>query len=103
MEAQYAWVQSQLDATPATTMHASMVGSRTASQHIERSLRDGAGRTWPVRNRPVEFAGMWQATYHCMGSTQSKRGPGSGCPGWSRHRPLRAATCGTAGFKSSTR
>ena len=39
------------------------VGSQVALNLIERSLRDGAGRVWPIKNRPADAPGIWQPTY----------------------------------------
>jgi len=63
IEAQYAWMRAQIGLKLAAEAMAQTVGSQVASATIERSLRDGAGRTWPVRNRPADFPGIWQATY----------------------------------------
>ncbi len=67
LEAQYAWMQSQLEPGAAAHALANTVGAQVANQCIERSLRDGAGRTWPLRNRPAHFPGIWQATYPLFG------------------------------------
>lgn len=39
------------------------MANEIAQSLINRSLRDGAGRVWPVKNRPEEFPGIWQATF----------------------------------------
>jgi PAP2 superfamily len=39
------------------------IGTRVATALIERSLRDGAGRVWPIKQRPADFLGIWQASY----------------------------------------
>jgi membrane-associated phospholipid phosphatase len=39
------------------------VGEKVADALIQRSLRDGAGRVWPIKSRPDNFPGMWQAAY----------------------------------------
>lgn len=62
-ESQYAWLVSQLPAGAAERGTAEAEGARVAQAIIDRSLRDGAGRSWPIRNRPRDFPGIWQATY----------------------------------------
>ena len=63
IEVQYAWMRAQIGLPSAAESVAQTIGADVALTTIERSLRDGAGRTWPVRNRPADFAGIWQATY----------------------------------------
>lgn len=62
-ESQYAWMVAQLRNNGGDPDTADAIGSLVAKTVIERSLRDGAGRTWPVRDRPKQFPGIWQATY----------------------------------------
>ncbi len=38
-------------------------GNAVAAALIDRSLRDGAGRVWPIKQRPADFPGIWQATH----------------------------------------
>jgi hypothetical protein len=63
IEVQYAWMRAQIGLPPEAESVAQTVGTQAANLIIERSLGDGAGRTWPVRNRPADFPGIWQATY----------------------------------------
>lgn len=63
IEAQYVWVRSQLGLAAQAELKAHTIGTEVANNTIKRSLLDGAGRTWPVRNRPADFPGIWQATY----------------------------------------
>lgn len=63
IEAQYAWLQAQLVGSDDDDQRAQAIGIQVAQAVIDRSLRDGAGRTWPIKNRPSDFPGMWQATY----------------------------------------
>lgn len=60
-ESQYAWVTSQMTASNISPESAETTGRVIAEAIIDRSLRDGAGRTWPIRNRPKDFVGIWQA------------------------------------------
>lgn len=39
------------------------ISANVSAALIERSLRDGAGRVWPIKLRPADFPGIWQATY----------------------------------------
>ena len=63
IEAQYVWMREQLGLPAQAGQEAHTMGTEVALATIERSLLDGAGRTWPVRNRPADFPGIWQATY----------------------------------------
>jgi hypothetical protein len=38
-------------------------GAAVAELAIARSLLDGAGRVWPLANRPKAFAGIWEPAY----------------------------------------
>lgn len=62
-EAQYAWLTAQLPASNINQDLAEATGTRVGQAIINRSLRDGAGRTWPVRDRPKDFPGIWQAAH----------------------------------------
>ncbi|MCZ8251723.1 MAG: vanadium-dependent haloperoxidase [Hylemonella sp.] len=62
-EVQYAWLASQLLASNIDQDLVETAGVHVGQAVIERSLRDGAGRTWPVRDRPKDFPGMWQAAH----------------------------------------
>lgn len=62
-EAQYAWLAAQLPASNINQDLAEATGTRVGQAIINRSLRDGAGRTWPVRDRPKDFPGIWQAAH----------------------------------------
>ena len=62
-EVQYAWISTKLAVSELTKEFASSLGAQVASAVINRSLRDGAGQVWPLKNRPPDFAGRWQATY----------------------------------------
>ena len=62
-EAQYIWLATGLARDRSIQRVAENIGDQVASSVINRSLRDGAGRTWPLKNRPKEFVGMWQAAY----------------------------------------
>ena len=106
LEAQYAWMQSQLVLTTAAQALASTRGSEGATAYIERSLRDGAGRTWPVRNRPAEFAGMWQATYPLYGVNPVEAFAGQWrpwvAPAVNRYVPPTAARPGSEQHRAET-
>jgi PAP2 superfamily len=62
--AQFAFVESgSTELSPAWRHWAQAVGMQIAQNLIERSMRDGAGRVWPIRNRQADFPGIWQPTY----------------------------------------
>ena len=62
--AQFAFMESgSTELSPAWRHWAQAVGMQVAQNLVERSLRDGAGRVWPIRNRPADFPGIWQPTY----------------------------------------
>lgn len=42
---------------------AAAVGNEVGEALVARSLRDGAGRSWPPRQRPADFLGAWQPTW----------------------------------------
>lgn len=62
-EAQFAVLTAPLGAQPLQRQLASRVGQKVADALIARSLRDGAGRVWPLKHRPADFLGIWQPTY----------------------------------------
>ncbi len=62
-EAQFAWIASRVSLSNARLASIEDLGTRVAQAIINRSLRDGAGRTWPIRDRPKDFPGIWQAAY----------------------------------------
>lgn len=62
-EAQYAWLASQLPTSRIDQEVVETTGAHVGQALINRSLRDGAGRAWPIRDRPKDFPGMWQAAY----------------------------------------
>jgi len=62
-EAQFAVLTAALRVPPSQRQRASRVGQHVADALIARSLRDGAGRVWPLKQRPADFAGIWQPTY----------------------------------------
>lgn len=62
-ESQYAWISDQVPSKSINPAFAEATGSNVAHAIINRSLRDGAGRTWPIRDRPKDFPGIWQATH----------------------------------------
>ena len=62
--AQFAFMEPRsAELSPSWRHWARAVGTQVAQNLIERSLRDGAGRVWPIRNRPADFAGIWHPTY----------------------------------------
>ena len=62
--AQFAFTEpGAAELSPSWRHWARAVGTQVAQNLIERSLRDGAGRVWPIRNRPADFAGIWHPTY----------------------------------------
>jgi hypothetical protein len=62
-EAQFSLLAQPLTLTPQQRQAALMLGQQVALALIDRSLRDGAGRVWPLKERPAPFAGIWQPTY----------------------------------------
>jgi hypothetical protein len=62
-EAQFALLGLRLSPAPGEERAAIAVGQWVAASLIERSLRDGAGRVWPLKQRPAVFEGIWQPTY----------------------------------------
>ena len=59
-EAQFAVLTAHLRTNAAQDALALHVGRSVGEALIARSLRDGAGRAWPVKERPSPFPGMWQ-------------------------------------------
>ena len=106
LEAQYAWMQSQLEISAAAQALAGAVGTQVARASIERSLRDGAGRTWPVRNRPADFPGIWQATYPLYGVNPVEGFAGQWqpwvAPALNRYAPPTAARPGSEQHRAET-
>ena len=51
------------EVSPALRIWARAAGAQVAQNLIERSLRDGAGRVWPIKNRPADTPGIWRPTY----------------------------------------
>ena len=62
-EAQFAALTAPLPLRQPQQQTARQIGQRVADALIARSLRDGAGRVWPLRQRPADFPGIWQPTY----------------------------------------
>lgn len=62
-ESQYVWISSLISTSRIDQDIVEATGARVAQAIINRSLRDGAGRTWPIRDRPKDFPGIWQAAY----------------------------------------
>lgn len=59
-EAQFAVVTTSLGLSAADERLARHVGRSVGEALVARSLRDGAGRAWPLKERPAPFPGMWQ-------------------------------------------
>lgn len=59
-EAQFAALTAHLRTSTAQDALALHVGRSVGDALVARSLRDGAGRAWPVKERPAPFPGMWQ-------------------------------------------
>lgn len=106
LEAQYAWMQSQLNLTATAQALAHTMGTQIATDYIERSLRDGAGRTWPVRNRPADFPGIWQATFPLYGVNPVEAFAGQWqpwvVPATNRYMPPPAARPGSTQHRAET-
>jgi hypothetical protein len=62
-EAQFAALAAPLQLQPLQRRSAWRIGQQVADALIARSLRDGAGRVWPLKQRPADFPGIWQPTY----------------------------------------
>ena len=62
-EAQYAMLALRVRPSADERRTAGAVGQWVATSLIERSLRDGAGRVWSLKERPAAFEGIWQPTY----------------------------------------
>lgn len=62
-EAQFALLGAKLAFAPGEQQAAAAIGQWVAASLIERSLRDGAGRVWSLKERPAPFEGIWQPTY----------------------------------------
>jgi hypothetical protein len=74
-------------------------GARIAEILIQRSLRDGAGRTWPLARRPTAFTGIWQPSYSLYGVNPLEAFAGTWQP-WAtisrdRYQPPTAARPGS--------
>lgn len=59
-EAQFALITASLGLSAADERLALHVGGSVGEALVARSLRDGAGRAWPLKERPTPFPGMWQ-------------------------------------------
>lgn len=59
-EAQFAALTAHLRTSTAQDALALHVGRSVSDALVARSLGDGAGRAWPVKERPAPFPGMWQ-------------------------------------------
>ena len=62
-EAQYAVLALRVAAAADEERLAIAIGQGVAASLIDRSLRDGAGRVWSLKDRPPAFEGIWQPTY----------------------------------------
>lgn len=62
-EAQFALLGVRLAPAPGEQRAAAAVGQWVAASLIDRSLRDGAGRVWSLKERPAPFEGIWQPAY----------------------------------------
>jgi hypothetical protein len=62
-EAQFAALVAPLRLPPAQRQSTWRIGQQVADALIARSLRDGAGRVWPLKQRPADFPGIWQPSY----------------------------------------
>jgi hypothetical protein len=78
----------------------SSISTAVATTLIERSLRDGAGKVWPIKQRPVDFTGIWQASYplYAVNPTEGYAGIWQPwvTPSASRYSPPTAARPGSA-------
>lgn len=63
LEALYAWGTRKMALSEVEQAECAALGDQLARTAIDRSLRDGAGRIWPISERPVQFDGMWQPAY----------------------------------------
>lgn len=61
-EAQFAAISASLRRGSEHDKLALYVAHTVSEALVARSLRDGAGRAWPFRERPAPFPGMWQPT-----------------------------------------
>lgn len=81
-------------------------GTTVAHALIARSLRDGAGRVWPIKYRPAEFPGIWQASYplYAVNPTEGLAGQWQPwvAPGPDRYEPPIAARPGSAAHQRET-
>lgn len=59
-EAQFVALTAHLRIDTAQDALGLHVGKAVGDALLARSLRDGAGRAWPVKERPAAFPGMWQ-------------------------------------------
>ena len=105
--AQFAFMESESAALSAEWRHwARAVGTRVAQNLIERSLRDGAGRVWPIKNRPADFPGIWHPTYPLYAVNPVEGFAGQWrpwiVPGPQRYQPPKALTPGTPAYQRDT-
>lgn len=59
-EAQFVTLTAHLQTSPTQTAQGLRVGQSVGEALVARSLRDGAGRAWPFKERPAPFPGIWQ-------------------------------------------
>lgn len=99
LEALRTWASSGLVLSPAELAECEASGLQAAQAVIHNSLRDGAGRTWPISERPAPFEGMWQPTYplYAVNPTEAYAGKWRPwvTPSAKRHVPPIAARPGT--------
>lgn len=62
-EAQFALLGAQIANSGAVARAAMELGASVGTALVDRSLRDGAGRVWPLKSRPAAFSGIWQPTF----------------------------------------
>lgn len=87
--AQFSAIESIGETLPAPLKKwAHDAGGVVAQNLISRSLRDGAGRAWPVKNRPEAFPGIWQAAFPLYAVNPTEGFAGNWRP-WVEPNPLR--------------
>jgi hypothetical protein len=82
------------------------ISAAVTAKLIERSLRDGAGRVWPIKLRPTDFSGIWQASYPLYAVNPTEGFAGSWQP-WvspsaARYKPPIAARPGSPQHAAET-
>ena len=105
--AQFAFLESESNELSQAWLHwARAVGTRVAQNLIERSLRDGAGRVWPIKNRPADFPGIWHPTYPLYAANPVEGFAGQWrpwiAPGPQRYQPPKALAPGTPAYQRET-